>query len=54
MVFFVRYRVELTSLLQGHKRTADFSLITDSPAKRLATAKAILVIVCFWLYCYFN
>lgn len=33
---------ELTSLLQGHKRTADFSLITDSPAKRLATAKAIL------------
>ncbi|XP_064826438.1 NF-kappa-B inhibitor zeta isoform X1 [Oncorhynchus masou masou] len=33
---------ELTSLLQGHKRTADFSLITDSPAKRLAAAKAIL------------
>ncbi|XP_031669448.1 NF-kappa-B inhibitor zeta isoform X1 [Oncorhynchus kisutch] len=33
---------ELTSLLQGHKRTGDFSLITDSPAKRLATAKAIL------------
>uniref|UniRef100_A0A4W5RD80 OCA domain-containing protein n=1 Tax=Hucho hucho TaxID=62062 RepID=A0A4W5RD80_9TELE len=35
---------ELTSLLQGHKRTADFSLITDSPAKRLATAKAILTL----------
>ncbi|CAB1327648.1 unnamed protein product [Coregonus sp. 'balchen'] len=32
---------ELTFLLQGHKRTADFSLITDSPTKRLATAKAI-------------
>ncbi|XP_055772285.1 NF-kappa-B inhibitor zeta-like isoform X2 [Salvelinus fontinalis] len=28
----------------GHKRTVDFSLITDSPAKRLATAKAILTL----------